>query len=43
MRNYEFKMSKEAVEFRALNKMNLKTRRAWTIKENFTPFWVYHP
>ena len=42
MRNFEDKRSSEAVEFRALHQMNLKTSRAWTIKENFTHFWSYH-
>ena len=42
MRNFEDKRSSEAVEFRALHQMNLKTSRAWTIKENFTHFWTYH-
>lgn len=42
MRNFEDKRSSEAVEFRALHQMNLKTSRAWMIKENFTHFWTYH-
>ena len=29
----------EAVSFRALDQLYLKTSRAWTIKENFTQFW----
>jgi transposase len=32
----------EAVSFRALNQMNLKTSRAWRIKETFREFWRYH-
>ena len=31
----------EAVSFRALNQLNLKTSRAWCIKENFSEFWRY--
>ena len=31
----------ETVSFRALNQLNLKTSRAWAIKENFTQFWSY--
>ena len=31
----------EAVSFRALNQLNLKTSRAWCIKENFSQFWSY--
>ena len=27
--------------FRALNQLNLKTSRAWCIKENFSQFWSY--
>jgi transposase len=34
--------SSEAVAFRALNQLNLKTSRAWRIKENFKEFWRYH-
>ena len=33
--------SAEAISFRALNQLNLKTSRAWCIKENFTQFWSY--
>ena len=33
--------SAEAVSFGALNQLNLKTSRAWIIKENFTQFWGY--
>lgn len=34
--------SAEAVAFRALNQLNLKTSRAWRIKETFKEFWCYH-
>ena len=34
--------SAEAVAFRALNQQNLKTSRAWRIKETFKEFWRYH-
>jgi len=34
--------SSEAVAFRALNQLNLKTSRAWRIKETFMQFWSYH-
>ena len=34
--------SAEAVAFRALNQLNLKTSRAWRIKETFKEFWRYH-
>ena len=33
--------SAEAISFRALNQLNLKTSRAWCIKESFTQFWRY--
>jgi transposase len=33
--------SAEAVSFRALNQLNLKTSRAWRIKETFRQFWSY--
>ena len=33
--------SSEAVAFRALNQLNLKTSRAWRIKETFKEFWRY--
>ena len=42
MRNFKDKRSSEAVQFRALHQMNLKTSRAWTIKETFAHFWTYH-
>jgi transposase len=41
LRNYPDGRSSEAVAFRALNQLNLKTSRAWCIKENFTQFWSY--
>jgi transposase len=33
--------SAEAVQFRALHRLNLKTSRAWRYKESFVPFWAY--
>ena len=41
LRKYPDGRSAEAVSFRALNQLNLKTSRAWRIKENFTQFWSY--
>ena len=41
LKNYPDGRSAEAVSFRALNQLNLKTSRAWCIKENFTQFWSY--
>ena len=41
LKNYADGRSAEAVSFRALNQLNLKTSRAWRIKETFTQFWVY--
>ena len=41
LRKYPDGRSAEAVTFRALNQLNLKTSRAWCIKENFTQFWSY--
>lgn len=41
LKSYPDARSAEAVSFRALNPLNLKTSRAWTIQENFTPFWSY--
>jgi transposase len=41
LRKYPDGRSSEAVAFRALNQLNLKTSRAWCIKENFTQFWSY--
>ena len=36
LRKYPDGRSAEAISFRALNQLNLKTSRAWCIKENFT-------
>ena len=41
LKRYPDGRSAEAVSFRALNQLNLKTSRAWTIKENFSQFWGY--
>jgi hypothetical protein len=41
LRTYPAGRSAEANSFRALNQLNLKTSRAWCIKENFTQFWSY--
>ena len=41
LKSYPDRRSAEAVSFRALNQLNLKTSRAWAIKENFTQFWRY--
>ena len=41
LKRYPDGRSAEAVSFRALNRLNLKTSRAWCIKENFTQFWSY--
>ena len=41
LKSYPDGRSAEASSFRALNQLNLKTSRAWTIKENFTQFWSY--
>jgi transposase len=41
LRKYPDGRSAEAVAFRALNQLNLKTSRAWCIKENFSQFWSY--
>ena len=42
LKTYADGRSSEAVSFRALNQLNLKTSRAWRIKETFTQFWCYH-
>lgn len=42
LRRYPDGRSAEAVAFRDLNQLNLKTSRAWRIKETFSQFWVYH-
>ena len=41
LKKYPDGRSAEAVSFRALKQLNLKTSRAWCIKENFTQFWSY--
>ena len=41
LKKYPDGRSAEAISFRALNQRNLKTSRAWRIKENFTQFWSY--
>jgi transposase len=41
LRKYPDGRSAEAVSFRTLNQLNLKTSRAWCIKENFSQFWSY--
>ena len=41
LRGYPDGRSAEAVSFRTLNQLNLKTSRAWCIKENFSQFWSY--
>jgi transposase len=42
LKNYADGRSAEAVSFRALNQLNLKTSRTWRIKETFTQFWSYN-
>lgn len=42
LKRYADGRSAEAVAFRTLHQLNLKTSRAWRIKESFTPFWSYH-
>lgn len=41
LKSYPDGRSAEAISFRALNQLNLKTSRAWCIKENFSQFWSY--
>jgi transposase len=41
LKSYTDGRSAEAISFRALNQLNLKTSRAWCIKENFSQFWSY--
>lgn len=41
LKKYSDGRSAEDVSFRALNQLNLKTSRAWCIKENFRQFWSY--
>jgi transposase len=42
LKTYADGRSAEAVSFRALNQLNLKTSRAWRIKETFSQFWSYY-
>jgi transposase len=41
LKTYADGRSSEAVSFRALHHLNLRTSRAWTIKETFNQFWTY--
>src|ERR1019366_5913771 len=41
LKSYADRRSAEAVAFRALNQLNIKTSRAWRIKETFFQFWSY--
>ena len=41
LKTYADGRSAEAVSFRALHQLNLKTSRAWTIKTDFNQFWTY--
>ena len=41
LKRYPDGRSAEAVAFRDLNQLNLKTSRAWRIKETFVQFWAY--
>jgi len=41
LRTYEDGRSSEAVSFRALHQLDLKTSRAWHYKEDFRHFWDY--
>lgn len=41
LKTYADGRSAEAVSFRALHQLNLKTSRAWRIKETFNQFWAY--
>lgn len=41
LRTYEDKRSSEAVSFRKLHELDLKTSRAWHYKEDFRHFWSY--
>ena len=41
LRTYEDGRSSEAVSFRALHQLDLKTSRAWHYKEDFRHFWNY--
>jgi transposase len=41
LRTYEDGRSSEAVSFRTLHRLDLKTSRAWHYKEDFRHFWTY--
>lgn len=41
LKRYPDGRSAEAIAFRDLNQLNLKTSRAWRIKETFVQFWAY--
>lgn len=41
LRTYEDGRGSEAVSFRALHQLDLKTSRAWHYKEDFRHFWTY--
>ena len=41
LKRYPDGRSAEAVAFRDLNQLNLRTSRAWRIKETFVQFWAY--
>ena len=41
LKTYADGRSSEAVAFRATHQLNLRTSRAWTIKETFNQFWSY--
>jgi len=42
LRTHADKRSSEAVSFRKLHELDLKTSRAWHYKEDFRHFWNYH-
>ena len=41
LETHKDKRSSEAIQFRTLNLLKLKTSRAWRIKETFRQFWNY--
>ena len=41
LRTHKDKRSSEAIKFRKLNQLNIKTSRVWRIKETFRQFWNY--
>jgi transposase len=41
LRKHEDLRKAEAATFRTLHKLNLKTSRAWQLKESFDGFWLY--